>query len=287
MMRLWIRAFGVAFTLAALVASGRCDDTIYQNYVASFATADAPTAPPTASALSGGAGQPCDTQASMPAAMPSPFAGDLCERPFLLGDLCGARDELAAHGISINVDTYQFYQGVAAGGVHDVGEYAGRNDYFINVDGEKAGLWKGFFITLHGETRYGDTVNLDTGAILPVNMPEVTPKATGSETALTAVKFTQGAVGELRHLRRQAQHVRRVQDALYGRPTFRRLLERRHVVSRCCGQDGALLDPRGPEPPFFKTACPSLRSWCSTPTTRRPPAALAPFSTTGRRSLPT
>ena len=187
MMRLWIRAFGVAITLAALVASGQCDDTIYQNYIASFATADAPTAP----ALSGGAGQPCDTQASMPAALPSPFAGDLCERSFLLGDLCGARDQLAAHGISINVDTYQFYQGVASGGINDIFRYAGRNDYFINIDGEKAGLWKGFFITLHGETRYGDAVNFDTGAIIPVNMPELTPKATGSETALTAVKFTQ------------------------------------------------------------------------------------------------
>ena len=69
--------------------------------------------------------------------------------------------------------------------------YAGRNDYFVNIDGEKAGLWKGFFITLHGETRYGDTVNLDTGAIIPVNTAELFPKATGSETALTGVKFTQ------------------------------------------------------------------------------------------------
>ncbi len=47
------------------------------------------------------------------------------------------------------------------------------------------------FITLHGETRYGDTVNVDTGAIIPVNTAELIPKAAGSETALTAVKFTQ------------------------------------------------------------------------------------------------
>jgi porin len=191
MMRLWIGALGVAVILAPMVASGQCDDTISQNYIASFAPGGTSTSPPSATVPSGGAAQPCDSQAQVPAALPSPFAGDLCERPLLLGDLCGARDQLAAHGISINADTYQFYQGVATGGIHDVFQYAGRNDYFVNIDGEKAGLWKGFFITLHGETRYGDTVNSDTGALLPVNTAELFPKATGSETALTGVKFTQ------------------------------------------------------------------------------------------------
>jgi porin len=129
--------------------------------------------------------------APLAACIPSPFDGDFCTRPLLLGSLCGVRDQLAAKGITVNVDTYQFYQGVATGGIHDVSEYSGRNDYFINVDGEKAGLWKGLFITLHGETRYGDTVNLDTGAIIPVNTAELFPKAVGTETALTGVKFTQ------------------------------------------------------------------------------------------------
>jgi porin len=191
MIRLWIGGFGVALILATMVALGQCDDTIYQPYVASFASSDASSAPPPVTLPSVGAAQPCESQTQMPAALPSPFAGDLCERPLLLGDLCGARDQLAAHGISINVDTYQFYQGVATGGINDVFRYAGRNDYFINIDGEKAGLWKGFFITLHGETRYGDAVNFDTGAIIPVNTAELFPKATGTETALTGVKFTQ------------------------------------------------------------------------------------------------
>ena len=39
MMRLWIGAFGLALILAPMVASGQCDDTIYQNYIASFAPA--------------------------------------------------------------------------------------------------------------------------------------------------------------------------------------------------------------------------------------------------------
>jgi porin len=184
-MRFWLRVFRVALVVSALGASARCADMGLGSYEASFASSDTWTAPPPAQP------KPCDAASQAPAPAVSPFAGDLCERPLLLGDICGARDELAAKGITINVDTYQFYQGVATGGTHDVFQYAGHNDYFVNIDGEKAGLWKGFFITLHGETRYGDTVNLDTGAILPVNTAELFPKAVGSETALTGVKFTQ------------------------------------------------------------------------------------------------
>lgn len=165
---------------------GRCADTGSGNIEGTPLPADAQGVPPLTVAA-----QPLEGLAPLAACIPSPFDGDFCTRPLLLGSLCGVRDQLAAKGITVNVDTYQFYQGVATGGIHDVSEYSGRNDYFINVDGEKAGLWKGLFITLHGETRYGDTVNLDTGAIIPVNTAELFPKAVGTETALTGVKFTQ------------------------------------------------------------------------------------------------
>jgi porin len=194
-MRSLVCVSGVVLVVSAMAASGRCDDLNLEilQPPPPPAVQDAPPPPAGAqpAAPAALAAQPCDGLAQTPACTPSPFDGDICTRPLLLGNLCGVRDQLAAHGITINADTYQFYQGVATGGIHDVGEYAGRNDYFINIDGEKAGLWKGLFITLHGETRYGDTVNLDTGAILPVNTAELFPKATGSETALTGVKITQ------------------------------------------------------------------------------------------------
>lgn len=126
-----------------------------------------------------------------PASTASPFDGPLCERPLLLGSVFGGRDAFGSKGITVNVDTYQFYQGIASGGIKDSFEYSGRNDYFINVNGEKAGLWKGLFIDLHGETRYGDTVNFTTGAIMPVNTAELFPSPTGTVTALTGVKVTQ------------------------------------------------------------------------------------------------
>lgn len=83
----------------------------------------------------------------------SPFSGSCDERAQLLGNIGGFRDQLGTRGITIDVDTYQYSQGVASGGINETFRYSGRNDYFINVDGEKAGLWKGLLITLHGETR--------------------------------------------------------------------------------------------------------------------------------------
>jgi porin len=116
---------------------------------------------------------------------------DLATRTQLGGDLGGLRTGLGAHGIALNLSTTQFYQGVTSGGITPGFQYNGRNDYYMNVDGEKAGLWKGFFVTLHGETRYGDDVNFNTGAIMPVNTAALFPAPVGSPTALTAVKLTQ------------------------------------------------------------------------------------------------
>jgi porin len=196
-MRSLILAFAVALSFAAVPACGRADDLGGGDFLVLSTLSDPPgapappPAPPAAPQPPAAAAPPCEGIAQAPACTQSPFDGDCCTRPLMLGSLCGVRDQLAAKGITVNVDTYQFYQGVASGGITDNFRYAGRNDYFINVDGEKAGLWKGFFITLHGETRYGDTVNQDTGAILPVNTAELFPLPNGSVTALTGVKFTQ------------------------------------------------------------------------------------------------
>ena len=99
-------------------------------------------------------------------------------------------------------------------------EYAGQNDYFINIDGEKAGLWKGFFITLHGETRYGDTVNLDTGAILPVNTAELIPQSTWFGNGPDRREIHASPLRELCDVRGKAQHARQFQDAVYRGPVF-------------------------------------------------------------------
>ncbi len=126
-----------------------------------------------------------------PAVYVSPYAGDLWERPVLLGDFKGGRSELADAGYTIDVSNTQFYQGVASGGVRRDFDYGGRFDYYLNVDGKKAGLHEGFFITLHAETRYGEAINAETGAIMPANFPLLFPIPGQTVTALTGVKFMQ------------------------------------------------------------------------------------------------
>jgi porin len=69
--------------------------------------------------------------------------------------------------------------------------YGGRGDYFVTVDGQKAGLWQGFFVNLHGETRYGQAVTGADGTLVPTNLAMAVPRPDGSVTALTGVKFTQ------------------------------------------------------------------------------------------------
>jgi porin len=122
---------------------------------------------------------------------PAPFGGPWNSRPKLTGDWCGLREQLRDHGLTFDISSTAYYQGTATGGLQDSFRLGGRNDYLLNVDGQKAGLWQGLFINLHGETVYGDSVNLATGAVVPVNIGRAHPVFFGYETALTAVKFTQ------------------------------------------------------------------------------------------------
>ena len=119
------------------------------------------------------------------------FCESLLTQSTLTGDWFGCRAHLTECGYTFDLSTTQYFQGVASGGLRDASDYGGRNDYFLNVDGEKAGLWKGSFITLHGETRYGDSVNNDAGTLLPPNLALALPRPGGTVNALTGVKFTQ------------------------------------------------------------------------------------------------
>jgi porin len=121
----------------------------------------------------------------------APVGGPWKSRPKLTGDWFGLREELRDNGITFDISATTYYQGTASGGLQDTFRFGGRNDYLINVDGQKAGLWQGLYINLHGETVYGDSVNLATGAIVPVNIGRAHPVFFGNETALTALRFTQ------------------------------------------------------------------------------------------------
>jgi porin len=134
-------------------------------------------------------GNPPQTEAPP---VPAPaFAGAFLDRPKLTGDWLGLREDLRDKGVTFDLSATEYYQGVASGGVQDTFRFGGRGDYLLNVDGEKAGLWKGLFINVHAESVYGDSVNSATGALMPVNIGRLLPIPSGSITTITGVKITQ------------------------------------------------------------------------------------------------
>lgn len=145
------------------------------------------TAPAGASAES----NPCNVCNPAAAAMLD-FGGCWQTRLKMTGDWGGFRNDLAnCRGITFDTSWTQFYQGVDSGGRDQNYFYGGRLDYFLNVDGEKAGLMKGSFLTLHGETIYGLSANLAAGTVFPVSLGQIFPAVNETETALTGIKYTQ------------------------------------------------------------------------------------------------
>jgi porin len=165
---------------AALLAASLLASSLYAQQPAP--AGDSPPAMATSSAAP-------ETPATPPA--PPPFGGPLLERPNLTGDWFGVRNASRDCGITWDISSTNFYQGVTSGGLQDTFRFGGRADVLMNVDGEKAGLWKGLFITLHDETLYGDSVNNFTGAISPISIAQIFPVPDGPVNALTGVKFTQ------------------------------------------------------------------------------------------------
>jgi porin len=160
------------------------------------APAPAPAALPAPAPAPVAAPAAAPTAASAPAEPPTPpppppYGGPLLERPKLTGDWFGTRDQLRDNGITFDLYSTNFYQGVTSGGLNNNFQFGGRADYLMNVDGQKAGLWQGFFIDLHAETIYGTSANKSTGALTPMSIGQAVPIPSGEITALTGVKFTQ------------------------------------------------------------------------------------------------
>ena len=161
--------------------------------IASNARAQAPVEPPRESASEPSTPPPDES----PGEQDSLAGGPLLERSKLTGDWFGWRSSLQDRGITFDLSTTQYYQGVASGGLEQEFQYGGRNDYFLNLEGEKLGLWQGASLTLHGETRYGESVNSLAGTLLAPNLLLALPQPSGSVTALTGVTFTQYLSEEL------------------------------------------------------------------------------------------
>ncbi len=134
---------------------------------------------------------PCASCAAATAPAPLAFGGPWDTRLKLTGDWGGSRDTLAAKGITFDTSLTQYYWANASGGRDQNDFYGDRLDYFINIDGEKAGLTKGSFIQLHAESIFGLSANKAAGTVIPISTGQVFPNSTDADVALTGIKYTQ------------------------------------------------------------------------------------------------
>lgn len=121
----------------------------------------------------------------------SSYDGPLLDRSTLTGSWGGARDDLAAHGITVTPSLTQFYQGPFAGNTDHVFEYGGKADAFVNVDFAKLGLWDGFAMQVHGEYNFGKTPGAVGGTTFPNNTALTFPYQNQPGADLTSVFFSQ------------------------------------------------------------------------------------------------
>jgi carbohydrate-selective porin OprB len=125
------------------------------------------------------------------AASATSYGGPLLERSTLTGDWGGARDDLAARGITVTPSLTQFYQGPSAGNTSHIFDYGGKAETFLNIDAAKLGLWDGFGMQVHGEYNFGKTPGEVGGTTLINNTAMTFPFQNKPGGDLTSVFFSQ------------------------------------------------------------------------------------------------
>lgn len=126
------------------------------------------------------------------------FSGDFLSRPKLTGDWGGIRNDMAAHGVTLDLDATHVTQHVASGGFdgsllnkfpgnrisnllpgNSETESDGMFNMLLKVDTGKAGFWPGGFLTVRGESRVGDAVGIRAGGLMPTNGDALSPNVPG------------------------------------------------------------------------------------------------------------
>ena len=115
----------------------------------------------------------------------------MLDRSTITGNWGGARDDLAAHGITVTPSLTQFYQGPTAGNTDQQFEYGGKAEMFLDIDAGKLGLWDGFGMQVHGEYNYGKTPGEIGGTTLINNTAMTFPYQNQPGGDLTSVFFSQ------------------------------------------------------------------------------------------------
>jgi porin len=116
---------------------------------------------------------------------------DLWDRSTMTGDWGGLRTEWAKKGVTFDMSLTQTGMSVISGGTHHGWEYSGRGDLTLNIDTQKLGLWPGGHITVEVEGNYNRSINLEPGAMLPVNTNQIFPMMGRHELNIPNVSIMQ------------------------------------------------------------------------------------------------
>ncbi len=123
------------------------------------------------------------------------YSGDWKTREFLSGDWGGTRGKWANKGLTFDFHWLQAGQGVVSGGVDEGWAYVTNLDYYINLDLMRMNVLPGALISFRAQSRFGATVNGDTGLLLPVNKYSYFPFTTETDDdvpfTITELNYTQ------------------------------------------------------------------------------------------------
>jgi porin len=120
-----------------------------------------------------------------------PYSGDFWSRSTLTGDWGGTRNDWATKGVTFDINLTQTGMSNISGGKKQGWEYSGRGDLTLSMDTGKMGLWPGGFFTVEVEGNYNRSINLDTGALMPVNTNQIFPTTGKDQLNIPAVAFMQ------------------------------------------------------------------------------------------------
>jgi len=115
------------------------------------------------------------------------YTGGLATRSRLSGDWGGSRTSLANKGVMFDIDFTQIGQGVVSGGRRIDWDYHGSLDAGITLDLHRMKLLPGALVRARAESRFGETVNDDSGSLLPVNTDGFFPLTSPSNQSIASV----------------------------------------------------------------------------------------------------
>lgn len=105
----------------------------------------------------------------------------LLERNTLTGNWGGLRTNLKEHGFIFKSSLTNFYQGMIDGEGNNDFEFGSKFGFTAILNGEKIGLWKGFFAIARMEYNMGHAVNGRGGTLFPVNTALAYPGLEGAD----------------------------------------------------------------------------------------------------------